>query len=288
LNGTFPESVEVFKRKTLRFIHLAGTVWFMLCVGYVLALALHQAGVRWWVLFSLSGHGLLLAFILMSLYLFAIFRGVSSSSQMHQIEHPLTSTGFYTAFYVTIPFLGGLAGCLAMIGVCTIVRQFFQGIALGTLAATFLVWVIVDPAAGVLEVWLSGGARRHRARRVAEAKLLREKEHEERERLLADILENEDRQRREWAELLKPQAEKLADLLRAERIDFEAAERQAADIGASAWRIGGIGCMRLLREMAIEICKGKEGGRTFVDYISVWWDGIGNWRNPSVPRTASP
>ncbi|MBN2269791.1 MAG: hypothetical protein JXN61_04205 [Sedimentisphaerales bacterium] len=268
----------MFKRGTLRFMHLAGTVWFMLCFGYVLVQTLRQAGVRWWVLFSLSGHGVLLVFMSISLYLFAIFRGVSAS-QIHQIEHPLTSTGYYTVFYVTIPFLGGLAGCLGMIGVCTMVQQFLQGVALGTLAATFLVWVIVDPVAGVLEVWLSPGARRHRAQRVAQAKLLRDKEHQERERLLADILEREDRQKQQWAELLKPLAEKLADLLTAERIDFEAAERQAADIGASAWRIGGIGCMRLLREMAIEICKKQEGERQSADYISVWWDGIGNWRN---------
>ena len=78
----------VLRRKTLRSVHLAGTVWFMLCVGYILIVALRQAGVRWWVLFSLSGHGVLIAFVLTSLYLFAMFRGISSS-QMHQIEHPL-------------------------------------------------------------------------------------------------------------------------------------------------------------------------------------------------------
>lgn len=259
----------------------------MLCAGYTLILALRQAGVRWWVLFSLSGHGALIAFMLISLYLFAVFRGVSGG-QIHQIEHPITSTGYYTVFYVTIPFLGSLAGCLGMVGVCTRVQQFLQGAALGTLAATFLVWVIVDPAAGVLEVWLSPAARKHRTQRVARTKVLREKEQEEREHLLADILEKEELKKQQWAELLKPQAEKLADLLRADRIDFEAAERQAADIGARAWQIGGIGCMRQLREMAIEICKGQEGENAFADYISVWWDGIGNWRNPSMHRTASP
>jgi len=210
------------------------------------------------------------------------------TDQSDQIEHPLTSTGYYTVFYVTIPFLGALAGCLGMIGVCTIVGQFLQGAALGTLAATFLVWVIVDPAAGVLEVWLSPAARIHRAQRVARTKVLREKEQEEREHLLADILEKEELKKQQWAELLKPQAEKLADLLRSDRIDFEAAERQATDIGASAWQIGGLCCMRQLREMAIEICKGQQGESAFVDYISVWWDGIGNWRNPSMHRTASP
>jgi len=277
----------VLRRKTLRSIHLAGTLWFILCVGYVLVLALRQAGVGWWVLFSLSGHGALIAFILISLYLFAIFRGVSGG-QMHQIEHPLTSTGYYTVFYVTIPFLGGLAGCLGMIGVCTIVQQFLQGAALGTLAATFLVWVIVDPVAGVLEVWLSPAARSHRAQRLARTKVLREKEQEEREHLLADILEKEELKKQQWAELLKPQAEKLADLLAADRIDFELAQRQAADIGASVWQAGGLGCMRQLREMAINRCKQKYQNGAFVDYISVWWDGIGNWRNPSLDKTVNP
>lgn len=275
------------RRKTLRSIHLAGTVWFMLCVGYVLVLALRQAGVGWWVLFSLSGHGALLAFIVISLYLFAIFRGVSAS-QIYQIEHPLTSTDYYTVFYVTIPFLGALAGCLGMIGVCTIVQQFLQGAALGTLGATFLVWVIVDPVAGVLEVWLSPAARSHRTQRLATTKILREKEQEEREQLLANILKKEDLKKQQWAELLKPQAEKLANLLRSDRVDFDDAERQAADIGANAWQIGGLGCMRQLREMAIEICRQRERKTTFADYISVWWDGIGNWRNPSMHKAANP
>lgn len=276
----------MFGRKTLRSIHLAGTVWFMFCVSYVLIVALRQAGVRWWVLFSLSGHGVLIAFILISLYLFAMFRGVSSS-QMHQIEHPLTSTGYYTMFYVTIPFLGSLAGCLGLIGVCTRAQQFLQGAALGSLGATFLAWVIVDPAAGVLEVLLSPVARRHRAERLVQAKLLREKEHGERERLLDDIIEQEDMKKQQWAELLKPYAESLADLLISDAIDFEDAERRATDIGANAWRIGGIGCMRQLREMAIEICNREKHAATFADYIPVWWDGIGSWRNPSIHKVAN-
>jgi hypothetical protein len=279
----FCGSAIVLSRKTLRSVHLVGTVWFMLCVGYVLILALHQAGVRWWVLFSLSGHGALIGFILISLYLFAIFRGVSGS-QIHHIEHPLTSTGYYTVFYVTAPFLGGLAGCLGMIGVCTLVQRFLLGVAMGTLGATFLVWVIVDPVAGVLEVLLSGAARRHRSQRFAEAKAQREKEQEKRERLLADILEKEDLRREQWAELLEPHAERLAELLATDTIDFEDAELQATDIGANAWQIGGLGCMRQLQEMTIELCRQQGGDGGLIDYISVWWDGIGNWRNPPIHK----
>lgn len=277
----------MFRRGTLRSIHLAGTVWFMLCFGYVLVLTLHQAGVRWWVVFSLSGQGALIVFILISLYLFAIFRGVSSSQKL-QLEHPLTSTSYYTGFYVTAPFLGGLAGCLGMIGVCTGVQQFLLGVALGTLGATFLVWVIVDPAAGVLEVVLSPASRIHRAQRLAQVKAARENRQKEQERLLAEILDKDHLEKERWAELLEPEAQRLAELLTADTIDFERAERQAADIGVNAWRTGGVGCMRQLREMAIQICSQRGHGRASVDYISVWWDGIGNWRNPSLHKTAKP
>ena len=85
-------------RKTLKSIHLASTIWFMACIVYLLVLALHQAGFNWWVIFSLSGHSALLIFLLVSLYLFALFGGAGGKGQRETIEHPLTSTGFYMAF----------------------------------------------------------------------------------------------------------------------------------------------------------------------------------------------
>ena len=103
------------RRDELKKAHIAGTVWFALAVSYIFVLALRQAGVRWWVVFSLSGHGVLIVAVLVSLYLFAIFRGISSSQNV-EIEHPLTSSTYYAAFYLLTPFLGGLAGCLGMIG----------------------------------------------------------------------------------------------------------------------------------------------------------------------------
>ena len=80
-------------RKALKLVHLASTTWFMLCMGYILVLALRQAGIHWWVIFSLSGHSALLIFLLISLYLFAIFRGVGSNQRI-EMEHPLTSTNY--------------------------------------------------------------------------------------------------------------------------------------------------------------------------------------------------
>lgn len=266
-------------------MHLVGTIWFMLGVAYVLITVLRQAGIRWWILFSLSGHGALIVFVLISLYLFAVFRGLSSS-QMLQIEHPITSTDYYTVFYVTTPFLGSLAGCLGMIGVPDTSR-FVLGVVMGTLGATFLVWVIVDPAIGVFEVLLYPTGRRHRAQRLAQARANREAAQKNRQRLLADILEKEEARKQQWAELLQPEAKKLADLLMtAEAVDFDRAQRQATDIGANAWRIGGLGCMKQLRKMAIEACDRKNRKDALTDFISVWWDGIGNWQNPPINRTA--
>jgi hypothetical protein len=54
--------------------------------------------------------------------------------------------------------------------------------------------------------------------------------------------------------------------------------QEAVDIGAHAWHLGGINCMRQLRDMAME----NAGPAKTTDYISYWWDGIGDWRRPSL------
>jgi hypothetical protein len=267
-------------RKALKLAHLASTTWFMLCMGYILVLALRQAGIHWWVIFSLSGHSALLIFLLISLYLFAIFRGVGGDPEI-EAEHPLTSTDYYIVFYVVAPFLGGLAGCVGMIGEHRI-GQFLLGIALGTLGTTFLVWVIVDIGAGLLEMVLPPSSRRHRAERLAQAKAQREKKQKDRERLLAEVLSKEESTRRGWQEALRPQAEKLAALLATNKTNFKQAKREAVEIGVDAWQIGGLSCMRELRNMAIAISRRRSQSRNVVDYIPIWWDGIGSWRNLSL------
>lgn len=259
----------------MRIAHIASTVWFILCVGYIFVLALRQAGIHWWVVFSLSGHGVLIILLLVSLYLFAIFRGISSSQKV-QVEHPLTSTIYYAVFYVSAPFIGFLAGFLGMIGTNT-TSQFLLGIAMGTLGTTFLVWVIVDPMIGLIEMILPA-SRKNRAQRLIQAKSEREKKQGDRVNLLEGIIAKEESDRLHWQEVLRPQAEKLAGLLTADTTDIKQVEREAIGIGVSAWQTGGLSCMRELRDMAIALCKQKHQNRAIVDYISFWWDGIGNWR----------
>jgi hypothetical protein len=214
----------------------------------------------------------------MSIYLFAVFKGVSRKQEV--VEHPLTSTNYYMFLYGVSPFLGTLAGCIGMIGENRI-SHFLLGIALGTLGTTFLVWVIVDPVTGLLEMLLPPASRKHRAERLAQAKAQREEKQKERERLLAEVLAKEQSAQCSWQQVLKPYAEKLAELLTASGVDFREVEREAVDIGVNAWQTGGLSCMRQLRDMAIEICRRKYQDSMIVDYVSSWWDGIGSWRNPS-------
>jgi hypothetical protein len=270
--------------RTLRSIHLASTGWLILCVVYILVLSLRQAGVRWWIIFSLSGHSALIIFLLVSLYLFAILRGVSKA-QAIEFEHPLTSTNYYKGFYVTAPFLGGLAGCLGIIGKDSI-GQFVAGVALGTFIATFLVWVILDPVTGFIEMLLLPASRKHRTERITQTKIEREKKQKNRERLLAEILAKEESNRHYWQQVLKPQAERLAALLSAEELDLKNAECDAVEIGLKAWQMGGLNCMRELHDMAIAILKqNKQNENCIIDYIPFWWDGIGSWRACSLDKT---
>ena len=266
--------------RTLKHIHIASTAWFILCVGLYLVLALPQAGIRWWVVLSLSGHGALIVLVLVSLYLFAIFRGISSSQKV-RLEHPLTSTTYYAVFYVATPFLGGLAGCLGMMGGVGPILEFLLGVALGTFGTTFLVWVILDPVIGLLETLLPA-SREHRAQRLVQARAERQSRQRNRERFLAHALAKEESDRSRWQEMLKPHAEKLAGPLATDTIDFKQAEREAVGIGASAWQIGGLNCMRELRDMATAMCRQENQNRTIADYINSWWDGIGSWRAPSL------
>ena len=204
----------------------------------------------------------------------------TATGQKMTVEHPLTSSGPYLAFYVSAPLLGVLAGAVAMAGE-TRITQFLSGIALGTLAVTFLTWVIIDPLASMLET-LAPTSREHRLQRLAEDNRQQEERKRNREELLSRLFAQQEQDRRRWQMLLTPDAEKLTVLLTANRANFAQAERQAVGIGVRAWQIGGLDCMRRLHSMAMELYKEKYQNLTITDHISNWWDGIGSWRNTAV------
>jgi hypothetical protein len=167
-----------------------------------------------------------------------------------------------------------------MIGTST-PSKFLLGVALGTLGTTFAVWVIIDPVTGLIEMLLPG-SRKHRAERLARAEAERRARLERREQLLTEAFAREAQERRRWEERLRPHAEQLAGLLTTDASSLPRAEKEALDLGATAWRLGGLTCMRQLRDMAMAISRERGAGEDVVDYISHWWDGIGDWRRPSL------
>lgn len=267
--------MRITRRNVFKLVHFSSTAWFMLCVVYILILALRQAGTSWWVIFSLSGHSALLVFLLISLYLFAIFRGVDRSRKI-ETEHPLTSTGSYSVFYDISPFLGSLAGFLGAIGAKE-AGEFFLSISLGTFATTFFVWVIVDPAIGYLER-LFPTSRKHRLQRFAEIKAEHQRRQEAQHQLLADVLAQEERNHKRWHKSLQPHAERIVQLLSDKSTADQQVHEKAIELGVNAWQIGGLNCMRYLYEMILVICRESNQDLSTAQYLSTWWDGIGNWR----------
>ena len=259
--------------------HFVSTLWFILSAGYIFVLALLQAGKSWWVIASLSSYSVIIVFLLISLYLFAVFRGVARS-QKANIEHPLTTSVYYSFFYDVSPFLGVLASGLGTIGISRS-PHYLLVIATGSLWMTFLVWIIVDPIAGLLEMLLPS-SRGHRRKRMVETKAMHEKERLSKQRLLVEVEAHERIDRQRWNALLLPYAEKLAALVVNGDVavgDSDGREAEVVDMGVSAWQMGGLNCMRQLHSMAMEICEQKYQSAKFIDYISIWWDGIGNWQS---------
>ena len=247
------------ERRALRRIHLVSTIWFTACIVYVLVWKLWEAGFQWWLIFSLSGPSALYVFLLISLYLFALYRGIDETQRI-EVEHPLTTSSYYMALYVAVPVLGGLASTLAMMGETKLDRCLLW-VAVGTLYTTSAMWIAVDPAVGLIEMLLPA-SRRHRTERLAQAEAQRRARQEKREHLLAEAFAREERQQQQWREQLQGAGARLAALLaHLEAEGLAQAEQEAVDIGAQAWRLGGLVCMRQLHEMTIQTL-GKIGPKT--------------------------
>lgn len=158
---------DAMTKRMLRRIHVVATIWFVACIGYLVAIGLHRAGFDWWLVFSLSGYSTSMLLFLVCLYLFAFFHGIRGTRRI-ELEHPLTSTNYYMFLYVSTPLFAGLmvaAGTESIPGT----SGHLIPIAMGTLKATFVAWIVVDPLVGIMEMDLPA-SRRHRAERLARTK----------------------------------------------------------------------------------------------------------------------
>jgi hypothetical protein len=264
-------------RLFIKYMHIIGICWFIFCLLYTLALVLHQAGFNWWIIFSLSGNAIVIITILVLLYSYVIYESVSEG-QSQAIEHQLTVTKPYMILYLSAPFLGSLAGLVSFIGVEVQLSQLLLGTALATMVGTFLIWIIVDPAVSFLETVLVPESRRHKAERLARTKLEKQQRQKAREQFLNEVLNKEKAAQLHWQKVLEDDVQKVVQLLTDHNGDSKQVESQIVKIGVKAWQTGGINCMKTLRDMTMQEYKRQNGTEMTNDYISCWWDGVGNWR----------
>jgi len=261
-------------------LHFAGTLWFVLCVGFILVVGLIEAGFNWWMIFSLSAHSVVVLFMLISLYLFALFRG-GKPLQGHTLEHPLTSSDYYMVLYIGAPLLGAFAGFLHAVLYKQATPEFLLSIALATFGVTFSSWVILDPILASLETFTPQG-QAHRLKRLEKQKAERQERTRNRNALLEVLIEKEKENEALWSKRLTPYIPELCDLLNIGPSEYRHAEQRAAEIAIEAWRLGGLACMQFLHQRTLAAYQKRHPNRPLADYIINWWDGIGAWRNPSA------
>ncbi len=265
--------------KKLKIIHLINTIWLTVCSAILLVISLRQAGVKWWVIFSLSGYSLVLAVFFIFVYIFAVFRGLVQRQNIH-IEHPLTSSVAYLTFYDFCPLLGTLAGLLSIVSVQT-ANDIIIPAAMGSLITTFGIWMIIDPVIGLIEMSTPKSAQ-HRKNRTEQMKLQKIMQQQESKQLLSELFEREEKKKIDRQALLQPYCDRIHELLQNSKLTGLSPENTAEiiSIGTYAWQQGGLSCMQQLHEMVIKRLNDNCGKPYIIDDLSIIWDGIGSWRKP--------
>ena len=266
-------------RRILKRIHFSGTAWFLLSAAFLLILALRQAGATWWLIFSLSGYSAVLLFFIISIYLFAVFRGVVRSQKI-ETEHPLTTAPSYMVFYGISPFLGALVGLCSTIDLSGFTPQA-TAVAVGSMVTTFLVWIVFDPAVGFIEMLLPA-SRGHRRKRLETARVLKKQQQAENQKLLAELTENDRKNKQKWANFLEANTAVLAEISTGPHSLHSRTKAHIAQIGAAAWELGGLACMNILYQMTMEVCQKKPICRLPLEQIAFSWEGVGNWHKPDL------
>ncbi len=269
----------MYRREIFRSLGVCSTVLFVSSAAFLLVLGLRHAGIKWWVIFSLSGHSAVLLFMAASLYAFAVFRSILGSQKIRR-EHPLTSLSNYMTFYNMSPLLGGFVGAILGLGRTDLLERGIS-LAFGCLSTTFFVWVVLDPFLGFVEMLLPS-CRRYRSERLSAEKAEAQRRKTENRRMLYDLEEHELEQEQLRRAKLVPISEDLTGLLANYRLGLTGIESQVVDKGVEAWQMGGIVCMRQLHKLTTEMLIERFGEHDMVDHISIWWDGIGKWRKPLI------
>jgi hypothetical protein len=266
------------RQNVLKTVHITSTLFFAASACYLLVTSIYHAAGNTMLTTPLSAYSVPIIFLLITWYLFAVYRGISRDQKI-EIEHPLTTAGFYLFFYKLTPLLGAIAGVMAAWGIFD--SDFFLLItAGGAVFTTFLVWIFVDPLVGMLEMLLPS-SRRHRGKRLARSRAEYKKQCLARQSILKELEKIEEVQQRQWDQTLMPLAHKLAELICFNHAAIDACRAEAVDIGVRLWQYGGLECMKYIHSKAMDICRDECRQIDNFGSISCWWQGIGTWRNPS-------
>jgi len=251
------------------------------------------------VLFVVSGAYLWICFDLVSTEVFGLGRIISQEPYLilgalvaaqffalasvfmrrkaRAIEHPLTAALYYRVFYYLCPFVGALAGAIAVLG-SGFNTNGLTIVAAGTVLTTAIVWVMIDPVITLIEL-LGPKSRRLRHVRAVKVKEKRLRKNAHKQRLLEEARSQSSSILSNWEDVLSPYAQELADLVIGAEEPETHRRARAIDIALHASRLGGRRCMQHLYHMARRECRERTEDDWIVHNISVWWDGIGGWRN---------
>ena len=159
--------------RRLGICHMLATVQYLFSAAVVILWILLQTGLHWSIVFSLSTQGFAVVVLAAMIYGFATYRGAVGDRRTP--EHPFTSCLPYRFLYLLVPVLSGLVGALdfwLVVGAWYVVL----GLSVGTVLAASVMWLLVDPLAGLIETAFPQ-SRLLRAQRLA-----REQERRERRR----------------------------------------------------------------------------------------------------------
>ena len=266
-----------------RRVHFLSTVWFLLCIGTIAAQSLRQAGLEWWQIISISSYSVVTVLFFVSVYLFAVFRGVHRHNEP-DIEHPITCQKVYKILYSFTPFLGFVVGICSQMGLdgkFSLTSWIVVG-AMGTFMITIANWVILDPTVAILEGYFPN-AHKSRASRLEFQRIERERILQKRQAMLKEMAEKEREEQRQQRTELEGAAEKLSDLILSGLTGTKGATHpEVVDLGVLAWQKGGVKCMKMLRDLAWDKCREKGIASGIIDEVDYWWDGIGDWRAKSL------
>jgi len=263
----------------LKITHVTSTVFFAVSACYLVVVSLRRAGSSIMVITPLTAYSVPVIFLLVTWYLFVVYRGIARNQKI-AIEHPLTTSDSYLFFYILTPLLGAIGGIVAGWGF-TGSGYVLLLMAGGAVFTTFLVWIFVDPFVEMVEMFIPS-SRRHRHRRIARARIEYRKQSAARQSLLKELEKIEQVHHRQWDQTLSPLAHKLAELICADARAIEASHVEVVDIGVRLWQYGGLECMKYIHSKAFDLCRQRNKKAGDFDCIACWWQGIGTWRNLSA------